>query len=108
MRPEEVLDWRTQWREVRWVDHVYISGLTRGRSAAFFTAKSKYSGAEFNIFLTDLYSMMAAGCVFNGIELSGIFGLKKRGRNLGICLEGVKQVKSEDDWSALRPIPSYI
>lgn len=106
--PENVTDWDNQWKDVRFYDDLRIVGLERGRSAAHFLAISTINNYVYTIFMDDMLNMIINNKIVNGC-LDGEFIVKKKGKNLGVCL---KDTTKRSQWgfggTAGRRLPSYI
>ena len=107
MKPEEVKNWRDEWKEVSFHDSIKVVGIERGRSAAHFSALSEDGKRQYSIFMTDFLDM-AEHC--EGLVISGEFCVMKRGRNLGIRLKATKK-RTRPNWFEISPegpIPAFI
>lgn len=107
MIPTEI-NWSKDWKTVEFEDTLVITGIVRGQSAAHIEAKSAINDNHYTIFLTDLLDMMANGDIA-GMNLSGIFIVRKRGANLGIRLKHTPDREAiHPKYPMSRPIPNYV
>lgn len=84
------------WREpVPFSDTLKLVNYMRGRSAAYFEWKSTTNGAEYPMFLTDIFDLATSVGIGQDGLVTGTFGYKKRGQNYGIRLISGKQEDAE-------------
>lgn len=75
-----------EWRDPAPVTGtLVINDTARGRSAAYFTAAMKETGAKFCVFITDLLDMIRDERFAKG-EITATFEPCKRGMNFGLRL----------------------
>lgn len=80
---QDLLD---NWQDYEWEDSFTITGISRGRSAAHFDAKSEKSRKYVTVFMIDLFDMIKNGDLQND-KISGTFIIKKRGQSFGLRLK---------------------
>ena len=109
---------KNDWKTFEFEETLEVIGISRGRSAANFEAKSTTKNEYYTIFMTDLLDMLKNGSVKKNGIISGTFVIKKRGQNLGVRLKNTperppqpKPVWNEEEvaWITKNyPIPLYI
>ncbi|MCP4697106.1 MAG: hypothetical protein GY862_09690 [Gammaproteobacteria bacterium] len=108
MEPNEVSDWKTQWKKVEFTAELKIVSYSRGRSAANIVA-CDVDKAKYTIFLTDYIDMLHNGDIVDN-QITGVWIVRKRGRNFGVKLKSTpNQVEVDGMYQLNRsPIPAYL
>ena len=85
-----------EWREVRpWHDTMLVTGIQRGRSAAFFLMIGGERGQDsFPMFLSDFADMVKTATVERG-TVTGWWVVVKKGQNYGIKYLGEGPLSNE-------------
>jgi hypothetical protein len=74
------------WKEnFEFEDTMWLSGMSRGRSAANFNLVSQTDGKNYNLFMTDIVDMIQNAAINKG-KIKGKWTFVKRGQNYGIKL----------------------
>ena len=80
----EDCDWRpNEPMELR----LTIDGVTSGRSAKYVTWIAA-NGTRYPMFVSDIVEMFRDGITVTAGQVQGIFRVRKRGQNFGLCYEG--------------------
>lgn len=74
-------------------DEFYYVGYGRGRSAAYFEWETMYG--KMQMFMTDMDELLKKTTIVNG-TVSGHWGFKKFGSNIGVCYLGPINAETEN------------
>lgn len=96
------------WKDIEFNETLELMAVRRGRSAANFGFKSTTKNDHYIVFMKDFLNMVKNNSFKDGI-ISGIFIIKKRGRNFDVCLKDTPNYEPKWEYDNYNfPIPEYI